>query len=80
MAMGCVPVVAPEVDMSSYAVPPVEGVHYLRVDGPDDLQKKTEAMDEATWEAMSAAAFEWWKENASAEGMWGLTKRLVGAI
>jgi hypothetical protein len=78
MAMGCVPVVAPEVDMTSYAVPPVEGVHYLRVDGPDDLRKKTEAMDEATWEAMSAAAFEWWKENASAEGMWGLTKRLVG--
>ena len=78
MAMGCVPVVAPEVDMDSYAVPPVEGVHYLRVTDPDDLRKKTEAMDEATWEAMSAAAFQWWKENASAEGMWELTKRLVG--
>ena len=79
MAMGCVPVVAPEVDMDSYAVPPVEGVHYLRVSDPDDLQKKTEAMDEAAWEAMSAAAFQWWKENASAEGMWELTKRLTGA-
>ena len=79
MAMGCVPVVAPEVDMDSYAVPPVEGVHYLRVSDPDDLRKKTEAMDEAAWEAMSAAAFQWWKENASAEGMWELTKRLTGA-
>ena len=80
MAMGCVPVVAPEVDMTSYAVPPVEGVHYLRVTGPDDLQKKTEDMSAESWEAMSAAAFQWWKENASAEGMWGLTKRLAGII
>lgn len=80
MAMGCVPVVAPEVDMTSYAVPPVEGVHYLRVTSPDDLQKKTEDMSAETWEAMSAAAFQWWKENASAEGMWELTKRLAGII
>ena len=78
MAMGCVPVVAPEVDMTSYASPPVEGVHYLRVIDQDDLRKKTEAMDEAAWEAMSAAAFQWWKENASTEGMWALTKRLAG--
>lgn len=78
MAMGCVPVVAPEVDMTSYAVPPVEGVHYLRVTSPDDLRKKTEEMSPTTWEAMSAAAFQWWKENASAEGMWRLTKGLVG--
>ena len=78
MAMGCVPIVAPEVDMSSYAVPPVEGVHYLRVDGPDDLRKKTGDISAETWEAMSAAAFQWWKENASAEGLWALTKRLTG--
>jgi hypothetical protein len=37
-------------------------------------------MDEATWETMSAAAFQWWKENASAEGMWELTKKLAGII
>lgn len=78
MAMGCVPVVAPEVDMTSYAVLPQEGVHYLRITGPDDLRAKTEAMSADAWEAMSAAAFQWWKENASAEGMWGLTKGLVG--
>ena len=78
MAMGCVPVVAPEVDMSSYAVPPVEGVHYLRVTGPEDLLKKTSAISAEEWTAMSVAAFTWWKENASAEGMWELTKRLAG--
>ena len=78
MAMGCVPCVAPEVDMDSYAVPPVEGVHYLRVAGPEELLQKTEAMGEAEWEAMSVAGSIWWKENASAEGMWGLTKKLAG--
>jgi len=77
MAMGCVPLVAEEVDMTSYAIPPIEGVHYLRVDGPDDLRKKTEEVDVDSWEKMSAAAFQWWKENASAEGMWALTKRLI---
>jgi hypothetical protein len=77
MAMGCVPVVAPEVDMTSYAVLPQEGIHYLRVTGPDDLRTKTEGMSADAWETMSAAAFQWWKENASAEGMWGLTKGLV---
>ena len=78
MAMGCVPVVAPEVDMSSYAVPPVEGVHYLRVSGPEELASKTSSMGEAEWTAMSVAAFTWWNENASAEGMWRLTQKLAG--
>lgn len=80
MAMGCVPVVAPEVDMTSYAVAPVEGVHYLRVKSPEELLKKTNDISAEQWETMSVAAFTWWKNNASAEGMWELTKRLAGLL
>ena len=77
MAMGCVPLVAPEVDMESYAVPPREGVEYLRVANPAAAAAATASIDQATWERMSAAGQAWWRANASCEGMFALTKKLV---
>jgi hypothetical protein len=75
MAMGCVPVVAPEVDMDHYADPPVEGLHYFRVKGPEDVVAVKKETAER-WTVMSAACRQWWLKNASAEGMWELTARL----
>lgn len=77
MAMGCVPLVAPEVDMESYAEPPVEGTHFFRVKSPSDLLARLSIVTEADWARMSAACRDWWQRNASAEGMWALTKRLA---
>ena len=77
MAMGCVPVCAPEVDMDSYAQPPVAGVHYLRAGTPEEALDLIEAMDEATWTKMSLAGRAWWKENCSCEGSFKLTQKLV---
>ena len=77
MAMGCVPLVAPEVDMESYAVPPREGVEYLRVANPAAAAAAAASMDQVTWERMSAAGQAWWRANASCEGMFALTKKLV---
>ena len=77
MAMGCVPLVAPEVDMDSYAVPPREGVEYLRVADPAAARAAATSMDQATWERMSAAGHAWWRANASCEGMFALTKKLA---
>jgi hypothetical protein len=78
MAMGCVPIVSKGVDMDSYAVPPVEGVHYLRADEPADVRTVLGGVSKDTWERMSAACKLWWKENASCEGSFRLTARLVG--
>lgn len=78
MAMGCVPVCAPEVDMDNYANPPHEGVHYIRVSSPDEAKEKLKTVSEAQWAHMSAACKAWWQTNASAEGSWALTKALVG--
>jgi hypothetical protein len=75
MAMGCVPVVAPEVDMTNYAEPPVEGLHYFRAATPEEAKQVTAATAER-WMVMSAACRDWWKRNASADGMWELTNRL----
>ena len=78
MAMGCVPIVSKGVDMDSYAVPPVVGVHYLRVEGPEDVEAAV-AIDREAWEAMSAACCEWWAANASVEGSFKLTARLIAS-
>lgn len=79
MAMGCVPIVASTVDMDSYAVPPVVGVHYLRVDEPEDVAGAVESVSKEMWATMSEACKLWWKENASCAGSFELTKRLISS-
>ena len=76
MAMGCVPVIAPEVDMSNYAEPPVEGLHYLRISTPEEAKAAAETTAER-WTVMSVACRDWWQRNASVDGMWDLTQRLI---
>jgi hypothetical protein len=77
MAMGCVPVVAPEVDMTHYAEPPQEGIHYIRVKNPADAYERVNSITADEWKLMSDACRTWWRRNASCDGMWELTKRLA---
>ena len=77
MAVGTVPVVASEVDMESYANPPVEGLHYIRVESPEDCVRKLSQIDDDVWYRMSKACKEWYIENCSVDGMWKLTQKLV---
>lgn len=78
MAMGCVPLCAPEVDMDSYASPPVEGIHYIRVKTPEEARAASK-MPQEKWQRMHEAGRKWWQENCSCEGSFRLTKRLVDA-
>lgn len=77
MAMGCVPIVAPEVDMTNYAMPPREGVHFFRAAGPEEAAALVAETTEDRWMKMSSAARYWWLQNASADGSWALTKKLL---
>jgi len=77
MAMGTVPIVAPEVDMESYAEPPEEGLHYLRAAKPEDVAELVKNITAERWTMMSAACRDWWSRNASVDGMWALTQRLT---
>jgi hypothetical protein len=63
--------------MENYAEPPREGIHYLRVQTPEEAKEKVAAISEAQWQIMSSAAKQWWKTNASAEGSWRLTEKLT---
>lgn len=77
MAMGCVPIVTPQVDMKFYANPPVEGVHYFVADTPEKARALSVETTEEQWKVMSSSCILWWKENASCDGMWALTQKLT---
>jgi len=77
MSMGCVPLCSPEVDMDSYASPPIEGVHYIRVTSPEEARIVAESMSEEKWTLMSEACKKWWHDTASCAGSFALTKRLI---
>ena len=72
-ACGVVPLVAHDIDMKSFLVPPVEGVHYLRVRTPEDAKDWISKMTSDAWASMSAAGRNWWRTYASAEGLFRLT-------
>jgi len=77
MAMGCVPIVSPDVDMTNYANPPVKGEHYFVATTPEEARALATTTNEETWSKMSAAGRAWWKENCSCDGMWALTQKLT---
>ena len=77
MAMGCVPAVTRDVDMENYANPPQEEIHFIKGETPEELKAKMEGISQEQWLKMSLACQQWWKENASAEGSWELTKKLI---
>jgi hypothetical protein len=80
MAMGCVPVITPDVDIRHYANPPEEGIHFVRVSTPEEAYEKTLKIPANEWLVMSLACREWWRRNASCDGMWELTKELADIL
>jgi len=74
LAMGTVPVVTPDVDISNYMEPLIVGTHVLVVkDKADAINQIVYEMNAAKWLRMSIAGFEWWKRNCSVEGSWKRT-------
>jgi len=67
MAVGCVPIVLPGVDISDYAEPPVEGTHYLKARSPQDAES-FKSMSHEEWLRMSQACRQWYERNASVKG------------
>ena len=63
--------------MDNYASPPLEGLHYIRVQNPEDLKKKLSAISDGRWKEMSEACKVWYKDNCSVDGLWNLTKKLI---
>jgi hypothetical protein len=69
MALGTIPLVTPEVSIDSYYDPPVEGVHYFRVNTHDDVTRIVNTTTESKWNAMSNACSEWYMRNVHSKHM-----------
>ena len=77
MAMGCIPICGPDVDMAHYAEPPEEGLHYLSATDPAAAKAALQKITPERWMVMSVACRDWWKRNCSVDGLWKLTQRLI---
>lgn len=70
MGLGTVPLVTPEVNVSSYMEPLKENIHYLVVATTDDLLHKTSEITEEKWKEMSDACSEWYQRNVFSKNCW----------
>lgn len=70
MGFGTVPIVTPEVSITSYMEPPIENVHYIRVSTPNELKEKINSISQGQWESMSKACYEWYQQNIHSDNCW----------
>jgi len=70
MAFGTVPIITPEVSIKSYMDPPIENVHYITVNNPEELKEKIGFIDEKKWSKMSKACSEWYAKNIHSANCW----------
>jgi hypothetical protein len=77
MALGVVPIVTPGIDMTNYAMPPVEGTHYLRAETPEEVRQLVDETSIEKWDQMSQACIKYYEDNYSTKGSWDLTQRLA---
>ena len=73
MAMGTVPIITPNVCIDSYANPPIEGIHFIRVNQPSELNKVINAVNEEKWREMSDACIKWYMQNVHSNNSWKTT-------
>ena len=76
LALGVVPLVTSDVSLD-YFDPLIEGLHYLRINGPEDVPKVIAECSKEQWEAMSLAGREWYWRNASTEGSFKTTMKIA---
>ena len=70
MAFGTVPIVTPEVNVSSYMEPLIENTHYILVNNPEELKQKVASIDKEQWTKMSKSCYEWYQHNVHSKNCW----------
>jgi len=70
MAFGTVPIVTPEVCVSSYTEPLQENTHFLRASSPEEVHQRIAETSEETWVRMSRACSEWYLRNVHSRHCW----------
>lgn len=70
MAVGTVPLITPHVCINSFKNPPIEGVHYLRVNNPEDIPSVINNISKDKWIEMSNACKKWYLEYCHSTTLW----------
>lgn len=70
MALGTVPIVTPDVNVSSYMDPLIENTHYILLKTPDDFKRIVTSITSEKWTKMSLACREWYQKNVHSENCW----------
>ena len=63
MGLGTVPLITPDVCIDSYMDPPIENVHYLKINNTSELKEKINSINAEQWEIMSINCYEWYIKN-----------------
>ena len=63
MALGTVPIITPDVNMSSYANPPIENIHYFKVQNPEQITQVIQSVSEKQWTQLSLNCINWYRSN-----------------
>ncbi len=77
IALGTVPIITPGVDIEGYAVPLIEGTHYLRAANPEEARRLAAETSDEVWATMSAACRKYYENNLAPEAAWRLTCKLA---
>lgn len=75
MAVGCVPIITPGVDITHYAVPLIEGKHYLRAETPEEAKRLANETNHWEWSEMAHNCYSYYHHYLSPEGSWKLTSQ-----
>lgn len=70
MAFGTVPIVTPEVSVSSFMEPLIENVHYIKATTPEELKQNILSINKEQWSKMSSACYEWYQRNVHSNNCW----------
>lgn len=70
MAFGTVPIITKYVSITSYYDKPIENIHYIYVNTPDDLKDKIKNITVEQWNNMSQACYEWYNRNIHSNNSW----------
>jgi hypothetical protein len=70
MALGTVPIITSECVILSYADPPIENVHFIRANTPEELKQILQNISKDQWDFMSKSCIEWYKKNVYSRNGW----------
>jgi hypothetical protein len=70
MAFGTVPIVTPEVTVSSYMEPLIENTHYILAKDTKELKEKVASINQEQWTTMSKSCYEWYQRNVHSKNCW----------